>query len=687
MAHVLNDRVKETTTTTGTGTVNLAGAETGFESFVAGIGNSNTTYYCIVHQSADEFEVGIGTVTDASPDTLSRTTIISSSNSDSAVNFSAGTKDVFCTLPASKTVFFDETSGGSDVAIGSRGTNPMGLGITGTVLALTEQNNVASLQIDGNTGTRIDMGTQGSRNAVFYTDANQLEISRTTDHPIKFVVNSSEVARFVSTELKLASGKKLVGGASSVDLTIQSEHRTVLQGASKGTVLLNDSGTVYGLFERPTSTNDFDIQNPISDGDITFVGNDGGSTITALTLDMSEAGMALFNTDIQVNPSSSFNLLIDTNSDGMQLKAKKDGTDDVDLTFQTQASGGTLAERMRITGAGDVGIGTSAPAQLFEVHGAAKKSRFTRTGSAGTLIEIYSGGTMSGGIQSNAGGMGISGGAGENRMFLPTTAQAHVGIGTTDFPTGMASSSYAQLKVGGSLFSVSGEGDGSAAFLTNNAYVGASNNMYLDGGGAASAIQQTQGKVTFLTFDGSGGSADSQWSMTNRMTVNGSGQVCFGTATALDSSNATCGFTPNSNTGAEMIVGRPSSYTGTGNTILHYHNGSYIGGINTSTTGTSLVSSSDYRLKENIKPLENGLSRVINLNPVKFDWKLNGESSEGFIAHEVQAIFPEAVWGEKDEERMQAMDYGRITPLLVKAIQEQQVIIDDLKARIETLEG
>ena len=102
MAFVLNDRVKETTTTTGTGTVNLAGAETGFESFVAGIGDSNTCYYAIVHQTADEFEVGLGTVTDATPDTLARTTIISSSNSDSAVNFSAGTKDVFCTLPASK---------------------------------------------------------------------------------------------------------------------------------------------------------------------------------------------------------------------------------------------------------------------------------------------------------------------------------------------------------------------------------------------------------------------------------------------------------------------------------------------------------------------------------------------------------------------------------------------------------
>ena len=104
MALVLNDRVKETTTTTGTGTINLGGAATGFETFVAGIGNSNTTYYCIAGQGTAEFEVGIGTVTDASPDTLSRTTILSSSNSDSAVNFSAGTKDVFCTLPASKTI-------------------------------------------------------------------------------------------------------------------------------------------------------------------------------------------------------------------------------------------------------------------------------------------------------------------------------------------------------------------------------------------------------------------------------------------------------------------------------------------------------------------------------------------------------------------------------------------------------
>ena len=102
MALVINDRVKETSTTTGTGTFSLAGATTGFETFVSGVGTGNTTYYSIVLDGTNEFEVGVGTVTDASPDTLSRDTVISSSNSDNKVDFSSGSKTVFCTLPASR---------------------------------------------------------------------------------------------------------------------------------------------------------------------------------------------------------------------------------------------------------------------------------------------------------------------------------------------------------------------------------------------------------------------------------------------------------------------------------------------------------------------------------------------------------------------------------------------------------
>lgn len=102
MALVLADRVKETTTTTGTGTVTLLGASTGFQSFSA-VGNANTTYYTIAGQTGSEWEVGIGTYT-SSGTTLSRDTVLSSSNGGSLVTFSSGTKDVFVTYPAGRAI-------------------------------------------------------------------------------------------------------------------------------------------------------------------------------------------------------------------------------------------------------------------------------------------------------------------------------------------------------------------------------------------------------------------------------------------------------------------------------------------------------------------------------------------------------------------------------------------------------
>ena len=121
MALVINDRVKVTSTTTGTGAFALGSAVTGFETFAQGIGNSNETYYCIFNQGTSEFEVGRGTLdgTSANLTRGSGATIFSSSNSDSVVDFSAGTKDVFCTLPASKSVYLDST--GTPVGAASAG--------------------------------------------------------------------------------------------------------------------------------------------------------------------------------------------------------------------------------------------------------------------------------------------------------------------------------------------------------------------------------------------------------------------------------------------------------------------------------------------------------------------------------------------------------------------------------------
>ncbi len=105
MALVLKDRVKETTTSTGTGTITLAGAVAGFQSFSV-IGNGNTCYYAIVGPT--EWEVGVGTYT-SSGTTLSRDSVLESSNAGALVNFSAGDKDVFVTYPAEKAVMTDDT--------------------------------------------------------------------------------------------------------------------------------------------------------------------------------------------------------------------------------------------------------------------------------------------------------------------------------------------------------------------------------------------------------------------------------------------------------------------------------------------------------------------------------------------------------------------------------------------------
>jgi len=121
MALALYDRVRETSTIVGTGTATLLGAVPGYQSFSV-VGNANTTYYCIFNTGTTEWEVGIGTYT-SSGTTLSRTTILASSNSGSAVSFTAGTKDVFVTYPAGYTAFStNNASQSSGQVLTSNGT-------------------------------------------------------------------------------------------------------------------------------------------------------------------------------------------------------------------------------------------------------------------------------------------------------------------------------------------------------------------------------------------------------------------------------------------------------------------------------------------------------------------------------------------------------------------------------------
>ena len=395
MALVINDRVKETTTTTGTGAVSLGGAVTGFETFAAGIGNSNTVYYCIAHQDQAEFEVGLGTLDGDSSD-LARTTVISSSNSDSAVDFSAGTKDVFCTIPASKMVFED---GSNDVTVGNdlllksdsavlkfgadsditvTHAADTGLTVNGTFQATTITATTAfvpdaadgaslgttSLEFsdlflaDGGTikfgndqdinithvadtglttngdftvgddlevsGGVIDVKNTGARSEVrFYCESSNAhyaaikapahaDFSGNTTLTLPAVTDT--IAGIAATQTftnKTLTTPKIaeIDSLSSGNITLDAEADIILD-ADGANVVFKDDGT--SILDISNDSTDAVLTVSTQDKDLVIKGDDGGSAITALTIDMSDAGKLLPNNGIDVNGKE---IILDADAD------------------------------------------------------------------------------------------------------------------------------------------------------------------------------------------------------------------------------------------------------------------------------------------------------------------------------------------------------------------------------------
>jgi len=220
MALVLKDRVQETTTTTGTGTLTLGGAVTGYQSFTA-IGNGNTTYYTIYGSGSTEWEVGIGTYT-ASGTTLSRDTVLASSNSGSLVNFSAGTKNVWCDYPAGKAAYQDA----SGVVVA-----PTFTASTSVITPIVQATNSAGLALKNAGGTtQMSMGAGGGDNLAINVSTNmngtnaQIDISPTGTGHVHIKpsgTNSVEIApTSVGTIDNMTIGATTPKNASVVDLSV-----------------------------------------------------------------------------------------------------------------------------------------------------------------------------------------------------------------------------------------------------------------------------------------------------------------------------------------------------------------------------------------------------------------------------------------------------------------------------------
>jgi hypothetical protein len=335
MAFVVNDRVQEFTSTTGTGTLTLTGSPDGFETFSSAVGNGNTTYYTI-SSNTTEFEVGIGTV---GAGTLSRDTVISSSNSDALVNFSAGTKNVFVTLPASKTILLND-SGTVDLT-GNLDLNSNDITGTGNINItgnLTASGNLTSLGIDDNaTSTAI---TINSSEQVEFTAGTALlpAITTTGDTNTGMWFPAADTIAFSE------------GGAEA--MRIDSSGRVGI-GTSSPT-FLNTTGSAssktIGLYNSGTATSQrAELQL--------------GSAATASGNLTSGVLFGCGASDTTKNTLGSIFGIIDATSTTTASGA---------LTFWTAATAsGANTERMRIDSSGNVGIGTSSPDAKLSVNGVA----------------------------------------------------------------------------------------------------------------------------------------------------------------------------------------------------------------------------------------------------------------------------------------------------------------------------
>ena len=349
MALVLKDRVKEQTTTTGTGTVTLGGAVSGFDTF-ASVGDGNTTYYAIVSQSANEWEVGIGTYT-ASGTTLSRDTILESSNSDSAVNFSAGTKDVFVTYPADKSVYADAAGTVNTGAIAATS-----LTLT-TDLAVADGGTGASSLTDG--GVLLGSGTGAITPMAVLTDG-QMIVGDGTGDP---------VAESGAT-LRTSIGVDAAGTDNSTNVTLAGslDYLTISgQEITRGAVVLTTdiSGTLPIANGGTNATSAGAARTAL--GAAASGANSDITSITGLTTDLTVAqggtgaGTFAANGILFGNGTSAIGATA-VGTSGHILTSNGSG---VAPTFQAAAAGGAtdidgLSDALTNSSGATVGLGTGA---------------------------------------------------------------------------------------------------------------------------------------------------------------------------------------------------------------------------------------------------------------------------------------------------------------------------------------